>query len=126
MLKNLSLDIDINGFTADLLMQLSFTNESAKSLEISLSMGLGSTLFVHGLEVERDGLVTVATIQKKQEALNKYDDAISMGHTGALGTQSDTGDFDFALGNLASGKSITVRVKLVGMVKALSFWILSN
>jgi hypothetical protein len=82
-------------------------------------MGLGKTLFVHDFEVERDGKIVKAEIKKSIDALNDYDDAISLGHTAVLGAiateESDT--FEMSCGNLSPGKTVTLRVFLGGAVE---------
>ncbi len=57
-----------------------------------------------------------AQVQAAAAARDRYDDAISMGHTPVLGSSSAKGAFEIALGNLAPGKEMSVTVQVLAQL----------
>jgi hypothetical protein len=74
---------------------------------------------VYGLEIEMDGRVTQAKVEEKEEALNKYDDAIASGNAGIIMNRGINRDsFDISVGNLQPHKDCIIGIKYINLLEA--------
>ena len=113
-LKKVCVDAEVKGYLLGLQASLVYQNDSTDPVEVLFRMPLERSHAVVGLTALLDGKKITAQLQDKQEARDKYEDAIASGKTAALGEEK-TGDiFSITLGNLRGGGEAEIQLKMVG------------
>ena len=113
-LKKVCVDAEVKGYLLGLQASLVYQNDSTDPVEVLFRMPLERSHAVVGLTALLDGKKITAQLQDKQEARDKYEDAIATGKTAALGEEK-TGDiFSISLGNLRGGGEAEIQLKMVG------------
>ena len=102
------------GYLLGLQASLVYQNDSTDPLEVLFRMPLERSHAVVGLTALLDGKKITAQLQDKQEARDKYEDAVASGKTAALGEESSGDIFSISLGNLRGGGEAEMQLKMVG------------
>ncbi len=74
-----------------------FENNSQNPLEISLKIPVDQDYAVGKLIIEIEGNIIEGKVLEKRKAEEKYEDAISQGHTAALAKQTDDEEGDIEM-----------------------------
>uniref|UniRef100_A0A8C6XHY5 von Willebrand factor A domain containing 5A n=1 Tax=Naja naja TaxID=35670 RepID=A0A8C6XHY5_NAJNA len=114
-LKNISVDIIIRGFVADVVSELQYQNEEKNPVEATFVFPLDDEAAVYAFEGLIGGKRIEAQIREKKQAAQEYDDALSEGHQAfLLGREENTSDiFTCNLGNLPPGGEATLKLRYV-------------
>lgn len=114
-LKNISVDVQVKGFVADVSATLKYKNEEQNPLEAVFVFPIDEDSAVYNFEAVVDGKTIIAEIQEKKQAQETYEDAISQGQEAFLLEQDiSSGDiFSCSVGNLPPGQEASVTLSFV-------------
>ncbi|MCX8012734.1 MAG: VIT domain-containing protein, partial [Rectinema sp.] len=98
-------------------MRQRWTNTNKVPLETLWHVPLPDHAVVQGLEVKRGGVSRHAIVLSRDEAFNRYEDAIEEGWRTALLDAETEGVLSFRLGNLDAGDSLLVTLSWVAIVE---------
>ena len=89
-----------------------FENNTDNPLEITLKIPVDPDYAVGKLIIELGDNIIEGKVLEKQKAAEKYEDAISQGHTAALAkeTDDDEGEIEMQLGNLLPGQEAKIHL----------------
>ncbi|KAL0479565.1 hypothetical protein AKO1_007774, partial [Acrasis kona] len=106
---------NIVGQVAEVTMDQRFSNNQDQVLNVQFVFPLQPQAAVIGCEALLDGVLVKGQIKQKDDALNMFNEAKAQGKVACLmSRQIDNNDnFALALGNLAPGKNIDVKIKYV-------------
>ncbi|XP_043914200.1 von Willebrand factor A domain-containing protein 5A-like isoform X2 [Protopterus annectens] len=114
-LKNISVNVEVKGFVADVVSTLVYKNEEENPIEAVFVFPMHDDCAVYKFEATVDGKTVVAEIQEKQQARDTYDDAISSGQEAFLLEQDESSSdvFTCTVGNLPPKQEATVGLAFV-------------
>ena len=113
-LKKVRVNAEVKGYLLGLQASLVYQNDSKDPVEVLFRMPLERSHAVVGLTALIDKKKITAQLQDKQEARDKYEDAIASGKTAALGEDKAGDIFSISLGNLRGGREAEIQLKMVG------------
>ena len=96
----------LNGAVSTIDVELDYTNKDKNAIECTFEFPLTDNQVVTSLTAMIGDKVIEAKIQDKEEAKEKYDDAIAGGHAAVLGEKSEKkkNAMTLKLGNLLPGQ----------------------
>lgn len=110
------LDVDVQGDMATVRLTQTFVNPSDKPMSAEYLFPLNQHAAVHAMEMRVGDEVVKAVIQKKQEAIETFEQAEKEGKAAALLTQHRPNMFTQNIANLMPGLPITVTLSYVQSV----------
>ncbi|KAM3939790.1 von Willebrand factor A domain-containing protein 5A-like isoform 2-T2 [Leptodactylus fuscus] len=114
-LKDISVDVQVKGFVADVSASLKYKNEEKKAVEAVFVFPMDDDSAVYNFEATIGGKTIVADLQEKEQAHKTYDEAISQGQQAFLleEDESSADIFRCKVGNLPPGEEAVVTLKYV-------------
>ncbi|XP_062813696.1 von Willebrand factor A domain-containing protein 5A [Anolis carolinensis] len=114
-LKNISVDVLVQGFIADVASELQYKNEEKNPVEAVFVFPLEDEAAVYAFEGVIGGTRIEAQIREKKQAEQEYEDALSEGREAfLLGREEHTSDiFTISLGNLPPDGEATLKMRYV-------------
>ncbi|XP_075437249.1 von Willebrand factor A domain-containing protein 5A-like isoform X2 [Ascaphus truei] len=114
-LRGISVDVQVQGFVADVTATLKYKNLEEKAVEAVFVFPMDEDSAVYSFEATVDGKKIVAEIQEKKQAQKTYDEALSQGQQAFLLEEDESsGDiFSCSVGNLLSGQEAEVTLSYV-------------
>ncbi|XP_040275548.1 von Willebrand factor A domain-containing protein 5A-like [Bufo bufo] len=114
-LKEISVDVQVKGFVADVSATLKYKNEEEKAVEAIFVFPMDEDSAVYSFEAKVEGKTIVAYLQEKKQAHKTYDAAISQGQQAFLleKDESSADVFSCNVGNLPPGQEAEVTLKYV-------------
>lgn len=113
-LKHVSVIADINGYLVHTTSVLKYSNNSCSPLEVAFLLPVNESLAVTQLKAAIGERTVTADIMEKEEALYKYDNALSSGLSAAYGQELSSDVLSLTLGNLPPGDNAEITVSMVG------------
>ncbi|XP_066541336.1 von Willebrand factor A domain-containing protein 5A-like isoform X2 [Hoplias malabaricus] len=109
-LKSVDVEVQVKGFVATVTSTLQYVNEEESPVEATFVFPLPAEAAVCHFSANVSGQEVVAEVHSKQEAQEKYEDALSSGQLAFLLEESDESPdiFRLAVGSLPSKESATV------------------
>ncbi|XP_066540846.1 von Willebrand factor A domain-containing protein 5A-like isoform X2 [Hoplias malabaricus] len=109
-LKSVEVEVQVKGFVATVTSTLQYVNEEESPVEATFVFPLPAEAAVCHFSANVSGHEVVAKVHSKQEAREKYDDALSSGKQAFLLEESDESPdvFRLAVGSLPPNESATV------------------
>lgn len=111
-LLSAALSAETGGGLARTLLRQRFRNATNEALEVTYLLPLPSDAAVSGYSFELDGNVTRGVVEPRQQARERYEEALMSGHSAALLEQERSALFRQAIGNIPPGKNIDIEVSL--------------
>ncbi|GAM20130.1 hypothetical protein SAMD00019534_033050 [Acytostelium subglobosum LB1] len=93
-----------------------YTNNLANAVEAFYKIPLPPYAAVNSMEIEYDGRVLHGQINEKEEAENKYNDAMASGRGAFLAQKLANGFFKVSLGNIMPKKDVVIRVTIISQI----------
>ncbi|XP_075437475.1 von Willebrand factor A domain-containing protein 5A-like [Ascaphus truei] len=114
-LRGISVDVQVQGFVADVTATLKYKNLEEKAVEAVFVFPMDEDSAVYSFEATVDGKKIVAEIQEKKQAHKTYDEALSQGQQAFLLEEDESsGDiFSCSVGNLLPGQEAEVTLSYV-------------
>ncbi|XP_018427577.1 PREDICTED: von Willebrand factor A domain-containing protein 5A-like [Nanorana parkeri] len=114
-LQGISVDIQVNGFVADVSATLKYKNKEENAMEAIFVFPMDEDSAVYSFEATTEGKKIIADLQEKKQAQKTYDEAISQGQQAFLLQEDESsGDiFSCSVGNLPPGQEAEVTLKYV-------------
>ncbi|MFZ2956504.1 MAG: VIT domain-containing protein [Candidatus Ozemobacteraceae bacterium] len=110
-LKSSAADVKIAGVIADINVSQVYKNEGKKPIEAIYVFPASSRAAVYGLKMTIADRTIVATIKKKEEARQEYEDAKRHGKSASLLEQERPNVFTMNVANILPGDEIKVEMK---------------
>jgi hypothetical protein len=112
-LKRVELTGIMNGAIAHIDVQMDYVNASNESaMECTFEFPLSDKSIVHKLVAVIGDKVVEATIREKEEAKQRYEDAIAGGHAAVLAEKKKDA-ISLKIGNLLPGESATINFSMI-------------
>ncbi|RXG70999.1 Poly [ADP-ribose] polymerase 4 [Armadillidium vulgare] len=114
-LESSNVEINVNGFIANISVELSYKNQSEEAVEVVYILPLNVKTAVYSFNAKLDGRSITGHCMEKKKAKEVYDNAVKEGHTAILGSEDRfSGDLlHLALGNLPKGEFANLQLKMV-------------
>lgn len=121
-LKNIDIKARLEDGVAIVAAQMLYVNESegdeTKSLECSFEFPLEESCIVSKLFATVDDRTIEAKIQGKEEAKEKYDDAVAAGNTAVFAERKKQDEsLTLLLGNLPAGQTAEIEIQMIMPLK---------
>jgi hypothetical protein len=108
-----SSSVKILDFTAQVELKQRYENQNDFPLEAVYEFPLPESAAVTAFTIEIDGKTIHSKILEKEQAREKYDNAIARGHGGYLLEENKSGAFTTSIGNLPPGKEVLITIVYV-------------
>jgi Ca-activated chloride channel family protein len=112
-LEGVAIEADVRDFCARVTVTQRYRNVEEKPIEALYVFPLDERAAVCGFSALVDGVEIVGEVRERDEAFERYDDAISDGHGAFLFDQERFDVFTARIGNLLPGKEAVVRISYV-------------
>jgi Ca-activated chloride channel family protein len=112
-LKGVQIEVKASGVAAKVCVAQRYHNTENVPVEAVYSFPLDESCAVSGFEVEIGGKRIVGKIEEREQAFEKYDDAMAKGHGAFLVDQDRPNIFTASVGNLLPNQEATVRLTYV-------------
>ena len=113
-LQKVAIDVKVAGPFATVDLDLTYLNPSTDcALEATYEFPLEKSTLLAKLVAELDGKTIEAQVREKQEAREKYDDAVARGNAAVLAERSNKDILMIKLGNLLPEKTLRLQVRLL-------------
>ncbi|HEY7698438.1 MAG TPA: VIT and VWA domain-containing protein [Vicinamibacteria bacterium] len=112
-LEGVAIDAEIRDFCSKVTVTQRYRNREDKPIEAVYVFPLDERAAVCGFAAIVDGNEIVGEVKEREEAFERYDDALSEGHGAHLLDQERPDVFTARIGNLPPGKEALVRVNYV-------------
>jgi|GEM_PF-1264163 len=109
-LRGTRLSVTLAGHAQKATFEQTFTNLETVAIEATYTFPLPAEAAVCGFEVVTGDRVLTGQVEEAEEALQRYDEAISAGHGAYLLEQHRPDIFTVNVGNLKPGQAATVKV----------------
>ncbi len=109
-LKGVQIDVNASGVAAKVCVAQRYHNTESVPVEAVYSFPLDESCAVCGFEVEIGGRRIIGKIEEREQAFEKYDDAMAQGHGAFLVDQDRPNIFTASVGNLLPNQEATVRL----------------
>ena len=93
-----------------------FTNESDKSMELSVLIPIIKKLTLSKFIVSIEDKIIISKVMPKEKAEEKYNDVIASGNVGFMSKYEDNKSYSVNIGNLASKKRIKLQTIFIEML----------
>ena len=93
-----------------------FTNESDKSMELSVLIPIIKKLTLSKFIVSIEDKIIISKVMPKEKAEEKYNDAIASGNVGFMSKYEDNKSYSVNIGNLAPKKRIKLQTIFIEML----------
>eukprot|EP01133_Synstelium_polycarpum_P011497 gene11497-13411_t len=111
-LVDLRVDLDISDSASQCAFTKSYKNEYSMPVEAKYVMPLPPSSAVSNFQVTYDDRVLNGKVKERQDAFNKYSDAIASGGQAFL-AENNNGYFTISLGNIPPGKEVTISITTI-------------
>ena len=121
-LKDVVINGTLNGTISTVNVQLGYVNASEdQPIECTFDFPVNSKSIVSSLSARIGDKLIEASIREKEEAKEKYDDAIAAGNAAVLAEKSDTKKncISLKLGNLLPGQEATINMVLLEEIEII-------
>jgi Ca-activated chloride channel family protein len=121
-LKDIVIKGTLNGTISTVNVQLGYVNSSEdQPIECTFDFSINSKSIVSSLSARIGDKLIEASIREKEEAKEKYDDAIAAGNAAILGEQSDKKKncISLKLGNLLPYQEATINMVLIEEIEMI-------
>ena len=112
-LAGVSVEAEIHGFFARVVVAQRYVNRESNPIEAVYVFPLDEGAAVCGFEAVVDGTLVVGEVRERDEAFERYDDAMQEGHGAFLLDEERPDVFQASIGNLLPGKEVEVRLTYV-------------
>ena len=112
-LQRVDVSAAVGDVAATVTLRQVYRNAEQTPLEVVYVFPLDEGAAVCGFEATVDGVKYVGTVQEREEAFRRYDDAIEAGHGGFLLDEERPDVFTASLGNLAPGREVELSLTYV-------------
>jgi hypothetical protein len=114
-LKSIWFDCVISEFVANVAITQGFANDDeVNSIETEFVFPVEETSAMVSLVIKfPDGREIAAKVEEKKKAAERYEDAISSGHTAFMAVKRGKGSMALSVGNLAPKSSVEIIYRLV-------------
>jgi Ca-activated chloride channel family protein len=112
-LEGVAIEAEIRDFCSRVTVTQRYRNREEKPIEALYVFPLDERAAVCGFAAIVDGVEIVGEVKEREEAFERYDDAISEGHGAYLLDQERPDVFTARIGNLPPGKEALVRITYV-------------
>ncbi len=112
-LEGVTIDAEIRDFCSRVTVTQRYRNQEDKPIEAVYVFPLDEGAAVSGFSAFVDGVEIVGEVREREEAFERYDDALAEGHGGFLLDQERPDVFTARVGNLLPGKEALVRTSYV-------------
>ncbi|CAH1801770.1 unnamed protein product [Owenia fusiformis] len=114
-LKNISVNVEIQGFVSNTESTLLYENSSDETFEATFFFPLDDQSAVYNFEAEIEGRIIVAECQEIEQAKKTYEDAIQAGRSAfILEEDRNTGDiFKCTVGNVPAKTDVKIKLSYV-------------
>lgn len=112
-LEGVTIDAEIRDFCSRVTVTQRYRNQEAKPIEAVYLFPLDERAAVSGFAALVDGVEIVGEVKAREEAFDRYDDALADGHGAFLLDQERPDVFTARIGNLLPGKEAIVRITYV-------------
>jgi Ca-activated chloride channel family protein len=112
-LAGVTIDAEIRSFYAKVVVAQRYVNAETTPIEAVYVFPLDEGAAVCGFEALVDGTLVVGEVHERDEAFNRYDDAMQAGHGAFLLDEERADVFQASIGNLPPGREVTVRLTYV-------------
>ena len=107
------IDADISSFYAKVVVAHRYVNRETVPIEAVYVFPLDEGAAVCAFEAIVDGTLVVGEVHERDEAFERYDDAMEQGHGAFLLDEERPDVFQASVGNLAPGKEVLVKLTYV-------------
>ncbi len=112
-LEGVAIDAEVRDFCSRVTVTQRYRNLGEKPIEALYVFPLDERAAVCGFAALVDGVEIVGEVKEREEAFERYDDALSEGHGAFLLDQERSDVFTARIGNLLPGKEAIVRITYV-------------
>src|SRR5262245_44870246 len=112
-LSGVSVDAEISSFCARVAVTQRYVNHESDPIEAVYLFPLDEGAAVHGFEAIVDGTLVVGEVKEREEAFERYDDALQEGHGAFLLDEERPDIFQASVGNVLPGKEVLLRIVYV-------------
>lgn len=112
-LAGVSIEGEIHTFFAKVVVSQRYVNRESKPIEAVYVFPLDEGAAVCGFEAVIDGTLVVGEVLERDEAFERYDEAMQAGHGAYLLDEERPDVFQASIGNLPPGKEVLVRLTYV-------------
>lgn len=117
-LEGVAIDVRATGSAARVTVSQRYRNAESVPVEAVYTFPLSESAAVAGFEAEIDGRRIVGRIEEREEAFEKYDDAMARGAGAFLLDQDRPDIFTASVGNLLPGQEVAVRLTYLSELEA--------
>lgn len=112
-LTGVSVDAEITALCARVMVTQRYVNRETSPIEAVYVFPLDEGAAVHGFEAIVDGTLVVGEVREREEAFERYDDALQQGHGAFLLDEERPDIFQASVGNVLPGKEVLLRIVYV-------------
>lgn len=109
-LKDTKVSVNISGIIAETYVTQTYTNEGEKPINASYIFPASTKVTVHGLKMTIGNQVVTASIQKKEEARETFEQAKSEGKSASLMEEQRPNVFSMDVANIMPGDTICIEL----------------
>jgi len=106
-------EAEVRGFHARVVVSHRFVNREPQAVEAVYVFPLDEGAAVCGFEAVIDGTLVIGEVLQREQAFERYDDAIGEGHGAFLLDEERPDVFQASIGNLLPGREVLVRLTYV-------------
>jgi Ca-activated chloride channel family protein len=112
-LEGVAIDAEVRDFCSRVTVTHRYRNREDRAIEALYVFPLDERAAVCGFAALVDGVEILGEVKEREEAFDRYDDALSQGHGAFLLDQERSDVFTAGIGNLLPGKEAIVRITYV-------------
>ncbi len=112
-LLGVTVEADVKDFASRVVMTQRYRNSETQPIEAVYVFPLEEGAAVCGFAAVIDGVHVEGQVQEREEAFERYDDALAAGHGAYLLDQERPDVFTASIGNVPPGKEVLVRITYV-------------